>query len=156
MALERARDMPRALSETRPMNQAIDCVAGATSGRLNVCVLLVGHDDRPRQSLTEALTETGCHVLSAANGEYALRVIDRESVDIVLTDIVMPEMDGLEMIRHLGKIRPELPVIAMSDYAEPSVTYLRFAVSLGAAEILRKPFEIDAALDMIHRHAIPG
>lgn len=122
----------------------------------DVRVLLVDHDDRLRQALTEALIECGCQVLAAENGEFALRVIDREPVDIVFTDILMPGMDGLEMIRHLAKMRPDLPVIAMSDHARIAVNYLRFARSFGAIETLPKPFEIDTALEMIRRHTAPA
>jgi two-component system response regulator YesN len=80
-------------------------------------------------------------VLTARNGTEALGYLDGHAVDVVLTDIFMPEMDGIETIAALRRKFPNIRVVAMSG--RPGVDYLAVARELGVAHTLRKPFEID-------------
>jgi len=69
-----------------------------------------------RMVLTRMLRERGYYVVSASNGVEGLRVLAGEQVDVVLTDVVMPEMGGPAFARYMAEIYPELPVLFMSGY----------------------------------------
>lgn len=78
----------------------------------------------------------------AVNGVQALMLLDRQHYDLVITDILMPERDGLEIIRDLRGRSPRIPVIAMSGGGSiGNVDYLKMARMLGAAGTLVKPFD---------------
>jgi DNA-binding response OmpR family regulator len=97
-----------------------------------------------RDYLRLALETQGYQVLTARNGEEALGYLNGHPVDVVLTDIFMPEMDGIETIAALRKLFPDIRVIAMSG--RPGVDYLAVARELGVARTLRKPFDIEELL----------
>lgn len=88
-------------------------------------------------------------VIEAANGLQALEKLRDHTPDLVLTDIVMPEMEGLEMIREIRKNHPQTPIIAMT--AAQDTVYLKIAQRLGATSGLAKPFTREALLAQIHR-----
>ena len=97
-----------------------------------------------RDYLRLALETQGYQVLTARNGEEALGYLNGHPVDVVLTDIFMPEMDGIETIAALRKLFPDIRVIAMSG--RPGVDYLSVARELGVTRTLRKPFDIEELL----------
>jgi CheY-like chemotaxis protein len=97
-----------------------------------------------RDYLRVALETQGYDVLTARNGHEALGYLNGHRVDVVLTDLFMPEMDGIETIATLRKTFPDLRVIAMSG--RPGVDYLAVARELGVNKTLRKPFEIEELL----------
>jgi CheY-like chemotaxis protein len=97
-----------------------------------------------RDYLRLALETQGYQVLTARNGEEALGYLNGHPVDVVLTDIFMPEMDGIETIAALRKLFPDIRVIAMSG--RPGVDYLGVARELGVTRTLRKPFDIEELL----------
>jgi CheY-like chemotaxis protein len=97
-----------------------------------------------RDYLRLALETQGYQVLTARNGEEALGYLNGHPVDVVLTDIFMPEMDGIETIAALRKLFPDIRVIAMSG--RPGVDYLAVARELGVTRTLRKPFDIEELL----------
>jgi two-component system, cell cycle sensor histidine kinase and response regulator CckA len=101
-------------------------------------ILIVDDDESVRRLLRNMLTAAGYGVWEAANGrQAAIHIAGNEGVDLVLTDLVMPEQEGLELIRELRSFRPTLKVIAMSGEFEGD--FLPVAKSLGAAATLRKP-----------------
>jgi two-component system response regulator FixJ len=103
--------------------------------------LLIAEDnEHVRHSLTRILKGAGYSVVEASNGKDVLQGLKR-SADfcLLLTDIVMPEMEGLELITHLTRHHPKLPIIAMSGSFEGR--FLDAARRLGAKETLQKPFE---------------
>jgi YesN/AraC family two-component response regulator len=86
--------------------------------------------------------------MTAVNGKDALRQLRKHPACLVITDILMPEMDGIELIRRLWVERPGLPVVAISG-AKDWENYLRVARELGAAATLVKPIsaeELQAAI----------
>jgi DNA-binding NtrC family response regulator len=114
------------------------------------CILLV--DDHPEfLSVQQALLERAGHtVVTAANGTKALAAVDSGNVDLVITDIIMPDKEGLETIIELRRRRPLLKVIAMSGGGRVGAwSYLELAEKLGAIRTLEKPFnetELNAAV----------
>jgi DNA-binding response OmpR family regulator len=107
-------------------------------------VLVIEDNVDLRDYLRLALESQGYEVLTARNGQEALGYLDGHPVDVVLTDLFMPEMDGIETIAALRRQFPGVRVIAMSG--RPGVDYLAVARELGVANTLRKPFEIDELL----------
>ncbi len=103
-------------------------------------VLLVEDDELVRQFARSALEQAGYRVIEAANGQEAVRRLQNGThVDLVLTDIVMPEMGGRELGEHVGRLRPGVPVVYLSGYDEEAIPREE-AVSSGAV-FLRKPFK---------------
>lgn len=88
-----------------------------------------------------------CSILTARNGGQALEIMGSVSVDLVVTDLEMPSMDGYELTASIKKEHPGLPVFAMSGYIAPE-TEKRLA-SLGASRCLAKPFGFKELADMI-------
>lgn len=107
-------------------------------------VLLIEDNAELADYLRQALEAEGYDVLSARNGVHALGLLDGQAVDAVLTDLFMPEMDGIETIAALRRKLPHVKVIAMSG--RPGVDYLAVARELGVARTLRKPFGMDELL----------
>lgn len=110
-------------------------------------VLVIEDNQDLRDYLRLALESQGYQVLTARNGKEALGYLNGHPVDAVLTDLFMPEMDGIETITALRRHFPDLRVVAMSG--RPGVDYLTVARELGVAHTLRKPFEIDELLAVL-------
>lgn len=108
-------------------------------------VLIVDDDDLFRTMLTEMVGREGHTVMTAVNGDDALRQVERNRPDIVLTDILMPEKDGIELIMALMKREHKIPVIAMSGgrRAISPEFNLESARLMGVASTLNKPFTRD-------------
>ena len=99
-------------------------------------------DDNPefRDILRSHLEANGHRTLLASDGEQGLALLEREAIDIVLTDILMPQRDGLEVLRETKRRWPGLPVIAISGGGWIKATeLLGMAERLGADNVLQKP-----------------
>ena len=108
-------------------------------------ILLVDDNDELRKMLERGLTRAGHTVVTAANGSHGLTALDGGTFDLVLTDIVMPDMEGLQFIRSMRKANPTIPVIAMSGGGRGTADdYLEMASRFGAAKTLEKPFTLAA------------
>jgi two-component system OmpR family response regulator len=81
-------------------------------------VLLVEDDDDNRELMAEVLESSGCQVLSAATGQEGLRTLSEHSVDVIVTDVGMPGMGGLEVARAAKAIAPKVPVVVVTGWAE--------------------------------------
>jgi YesN/AraC family two-component response regulator len=92
--------------------------------------------------LERMVVRLGFTAMTAVNGKDALHRLRRQSASLVITDILMPEMDGIELIRRLWVEHPGLPVIAISG-AKDWENYLRVARALGAAATLVKPISTE-------------
>lgn len=107
-------------------------------------ILLIDDDDILRAAVQEALEQLGHQVIGAGEGKSALDLLQANPADLVITDIVMPGMEGLETIIELRRRHPELKIIAMSGGGRSNPgDYLEVARKLGAAHILAKPFTIE-------------
>lgn len=113
-------------------------------------VLLVDDDSGIRKLVRRVLVRAGYEVVESVNGMNALQQIQAGRFDLLITDIVMPDMDGLELIRKLRSSHPHVPILAMSGGGKvPAPVYLRLAEALGAGKVLAKPFEIPTLLEAI-------
>ncbi|MTJ82447.1 MAG: sigma-54-dependent Fis family transcriptional regulator [Telmatospirillum sp.] len=104
-------------------------------------ILLVDDEERLSDVLTVALEQLGYRVLGATNGHDALRLLDAETVDLLLTDLRMPGLSGRDLLRESRKRRPDLPVVVMTAYS--SVKDAVEVIKEGAFDYVGKPFEID-------------
>jgi CheY-like chemotaxis protein len=123
-------------------------------------ILLVEDDEAVREILRKALVSAGHAVEEASNGDVALAAYRREAADVVITDLVMPDKDGLETIMVLRRIDPAVKIIAMSGGGRTlgsGQLYLETARSIGALQILAKPFTGSALLLAVTEVlALPG
>ena len=118
----------------------------------NKKILIVDDNEDYLVVLDEYLTKQGYDVVCCYDGKDAQEKFAEFLPDIVVTDIVMPNVDGIELLLSLRKINPEISVIAMSGgnrgYAG---SYLQMAEKLGANVILNKPFELSTLLEEIKK-----
>ena len=101
-------------------------------------MLVIDDDDSLRRVLEYNLHEAGYRVLTAADGRLGLEQFQSQPVDLVLTDVRMPEMDGHELLTRLKAMQPDLPVIVLT--AHGTIDSAVDAIKLGAADYLTKPF----------------
>ena len=118
--------------------------------------ILIADDDAPfRKILRVAVEALGHECVEVENGREALAAYDPAMFQLVITDIVMPQKDGLESIHELKRRNPRVKIIAMSGGGRMSADgYLKMAQQLGASAVLAKPFsrdELEATLEMILR-----
>ena len=120
-------------------------------------VLLI-EDDASVRRIVRKMLERGRHeVAEAENGRIGLERLSNTEFDLVITDIVMPEMDGIEMLIELRKQHPTLRVIAMSGGGRSgNMDFLGSAEKLGASAVLHKPFTIDVLTTAIDRSFVTG
>jgi two-component system cell cycle sensor histidine kinase/response regulator CckA len=124
-------------------------------------ILVVEDEDMVRSVAERALTRQGYQVRTAANGEEALEVLAQMTAeaggeagfDLLISDVMMPTMDGPTMVRHARERFPDLPILFMSGYAEEQ---LRKSIDLENVSFLAKPFSVqqlaEAARDALARH----
>jgi CheY-like chemotaxis protein len=108
-------------------------------------IVVIDDEPRYRRLIAQVLTGAGHEVRQAADGAEGLAMCLRQTPQLVITDIVMPGMEGIETILRLTRERPGVAVLAISG-AEPASVYLRAATALGAAASLPKPFTVDQLL----------
>lgn len=113
-------------------------------------ILLVDDEEDIRTILSTKLRAAGFHVTLATDGREASRAVARGKFDLIITDVLMPDKDGLEFVEELSKMKPMPAVIAMSGGgAFPAKDYLRLARHLGAKTILQKPFSDEQFFESI-------
>jgi CheY-like chemotaxis protein len=105
-------------------------------------ILLVEDNASMREVVELALRTAGHRVASQPDGREAIAALRAEPVDLIITDVLMPKMDGVEFIQYVHQTWPEIPIIAMSGGGErlPVEYCLKTARTLGAAATLEKPF----------------
>ncbi|MBW7876565.1 MAG: response regulator [Candidatus Cloacimonetes bacterium] len=116
-------------------------------------ILVIEDHDELRRMLDSALRSSGLHVIQAENGVQGLRVLEVMPVDLVLTDVLMPDMDGIEVVSALRKSHPGLPVIAMSGGGQwmEVADFQHVLQRLGVAAVFHKPISISTLLTVIHQ-----
>ncbi|WP_285891366.1 response regulator [Paenibacillus pasadenensis] len=104
-------------------------------------VLIVDDQNGIRVLLMEVFTSEGYTTFQASNGKLALEIVRSESPDLVLLDMKIPGMDGLEILKHVKAIDRSIKVIMMTAYGE--LDMIKEATDLGAVMHFTKPFDID-------------
>lgn len=119
-------------------------------------ILIVDDESSIRIVLETILTDAGYEVMSAASGEDALKLVRSEKFHLVITDLIMPGSDGIEIILSLRGTQPNLRIIAMSGgSAGGEGNYLPLAATLGARSTLAKPFCKDELLSVVRKEIEP-
>jgi CheY-like chemotaxis protein len=120
-------------------------------------ILIVDDDDDVRRVLARMLTRAGYRARTAADGAAAMGILAEARPDLVITDVYMPEMDGIEFLLRIREVEPELPIIVVSGGGFASADFvLEDASALGADAILSKPFERSVVLDTVRRILEPA
>ncbi|MEQ8165748.1 MAG: response regulator [Alphaproteobacteria bacterium] len=104
--------------------------------------LVIDDDDAVRDTLCDMLEEIGLRTAAAEDGEKGIRLFKAEPPDVVVTDILMPVMEGIETIIRIRQIDPDVPIIAISGGNASNQPYLDYARKLGASRILEKPIRL--------------
>jgi DNA-binding response OmpR family regulator len=113
-------------------------------------ILVIDDDEQVLDMLYESLTREGYDVLRASNGEQGLRLYRQEPVDLIITDIIMPEKEGLETIIELRRDFPDVKIIAMSGGGRIGTKdYLHLAKIFGVQRTFTKPVAREQLLDAI-------
>ena len=110
-------------------------------------ILIVDDDTITRRNISVLLSDEGYDVDQAGDGVQALEILAGRPFDLVLSDIVMPRMDGLKLLQQLQFMAPQMPVMIMTSYVSDSLS----SVPAGAAEFIRKPFVLDDLLFKVQR-----
>src|SRR5207248_8748888 len=112
-------------------------------------ILLVEDEPMVRTVAERALTRHGYTVITADNGEDALEIVAKnEPIDLLISDVVMPGMDGPTMVREARQSRPELKILFISGYAEGQ---LRKSIDIKNVNFLPKPFSVTELADAARR-----
>ena len=114
-------------------------------------ILVVDDDPAVRDSIAVVLETAGFLVEQAEQGVVALRLLRAHEPDLIITDILMPQKEGIETIREIRSILPNTPVIAISGGTDGGADYLKMALSFGASAVMAKPFDPTAMLKLVHR-----
>jgi DNA-binding NtrC family response regulator len=114
-------------------------------------ILVVDDDDDIRETLVDYMNARGHHAWGAGNGREAIDMVAKEHPDLLITDIIMPEKDGIQMIIETRKKFGDIPIIAMSGGGRiPASVYLAHAKALKGVKTLEKPFKVTALLKAVN------
>jgi len=113
-------------------------------------ILVVDDEAIVRETIKNDLMEAGYDVVEARNGMEGVRQFKNGAIDLVISDLVMGEMDGLEVLKEVKKISPDTPVIIITGY--PSQKIAKEALVLGASDIINKPAGIRTLFKAVRQH----
>ena len=114
-------------------------------------ILLVDDEKTVRVPLARLLTRAGYEVLEASTGQDALRLLSETRVDLLITDLFMQEMGGLELIVNARAMNPRLPIVLMSGEAPDRIAAMAAPVPLAQFITLFKPFTSDTLMETVAR-----
>ena len=112
-------------------------------------VLVVEDDPGTAESLRQVLEDEGHAVIAAATGEQGLAMAAKQNCDVVLTDLKLPDLSGLDIVKRLRTVQARLPIILMTAHGTTDIAIE--ATRHGAFDYLLKPFEMPAMLHAIER-----
>lgn len=107
-------------------------------------VLVVDDEEGIRESLSGILEDEGCDVLTSSSGEEALRIIKEQNPDLVLLDIWLPGIDGIQTLKEIKGLKPDLPVVMISGHGNIELAVK--ATRMGAYDFLEKPLSLEKVL----------
>lgn len=112
-------------------------------------ILVIDDNASVRKAITLMLESGGHSVLGAKDGSEGMRVFESADPDLVIVDIIMPDKDGIEIIREMRRSRPATRIIAMTGGGQfPNLDFLKMARAFGALDALAKPIDPD---DLVSR-----
>lgn len=113
--------------------------------------MLLVVDDQPaiRQLLSETLESSGCEVVPAANGYEAIEIVQKNKPNLILLDLKMPGLSGLETLREINRFSPDVPVILITAYGE--LPDPREAERMGVRCLIIKPFDLNEVRAVVRR-----
>jgi two-component system, chemotaxis family, chemotaxis protein CheY len=113
-------------------------------------ILIIDDDKMVRDTLRMALTAAGHQIILAGDGKQGVKAFTEIKPDLVITDILMPEKEGVETIGDIRKLNAKMPIIAMSGGGRVgNMSFLAIAKQFGANRTFAKPFELDEVLDAV-------
>ncbi|HET7468271.1 MAG TPA: response regulator [Gemmatimonadales bacterium] len=111
-------------------------------------ILVVDDEPSVRRFAMRALLEEGFDVREAADGEQALRIVDAGGVSVLVSDVVMPRLNGVQLMERVARSHPQLPVVLMSGYAGPELSAMGIAAPCA---LLTKPFRPEQLVEEVRR-----
>lgn len=112
----------------------------------NKCILVVEDEAELRETVAEVMKDITPHVLTAEDGVEALKIFSINQVALVVSDINMPNMNGLQLLREIRSKDSDVPFIFLTAHSQKS--YIAEAFRLGATDFIEKPFDIKLLLKM--------
>jgi len=130
-----------------PEEKRLDCRKDSAGIDAQIQLLLVDDEKGYTHVLANRLAKRGIRVTKANSGAEALRAMRRQAFDVTVLDLKMEDMDGIDVLRILKKMDPEMEVIMLTGHG--SVTSAKEGVALGAFDYLTKPCELDILMQKI-------
>jgi CheY-like chemotaxis protein len=132
----------------------VDLLPPDRKGHAMARIQVIDDDQAVRTTLRLLLEREGHEVFLAEDGRKGIEQFESEAFDLLIVDIFMPGMDGLETIRTIHRLRPETPIIVISGYAfrtalETVPDFLEMAVKFGAVSSLKKPFRPSELMSVV-------
>jgi two-component system response regulator FlrC len=119
-----------------------------TLNKKDICILVVEDEDDLRQAITDYLEMHGARVFTAKGSKSALSLLKETHIDLIISDVFMPEGSGEELLELMkSEIPREIPVLLISGYSDIDVDLL---IKAGAAGVLQKPFHPQKILEYIN------
>jgi len=115
-------------------------------------ILLVDDEKDFLEALSQRISIRGIDVSSTTSAKKAIKKIEAESYDAIILDLQMPEMDGLEVLKTIKKLKPELQIIVLTGHA--TVKKAIEAMKLGALDLIEKPADLDTIMEKIKKAQI--
>jgi DNA-binding NtrC family response regulator len=110
-------------------------------------ILLVDDEEGYRELIARILTKAGYKVLQAGNGIEALSLLEKSQIDLVISDILMPVLNGYALVARLRAKWPKMPVILTTGFLSPDAAK---SMMNGSVDFIPKPINAEALIDMIH------
>jgi two-component system response regulator FlrC len=115
-------------------------------------ILLVDDEENYRELIAKVLTKAGYEVLQAAVGMGALSLLERSNVDLVISDILMPVLNGYALVARLREKWPDMPVILTTGFLSPDAAK---SMMKGSVDFIPKPINAETLLDMVRGRVAP-
>ena len=115
-------------------------------------ILLVDDEENYRELIAKVLTKAGYAVLQAADGMGALSLLERSNVDLVISDILMPVLNGYALVARLREKWPNMPVILTTGFLSPDAAK---SMMKGSVDFIPKPINAETLLDMVRGRVAP-
>jgi len=116
-------------------------------GKVRGKILVVDDEEDLRRLLTESLRLEGFQLAAASNGREALALVEQQPPDLIILDLVMPEMNGIETLKRMRERGVTAKVVVLTAYG--TAQQVREAVALGVKEFIGKPFDLDRLIRIV-------